>query len=70
MAGKVNGNGKIQVSMWMDQELAERVERAAEELNNSLSGMSGYLIKPGLEGQPFQPAHHGGNLPALHCQGR
>lgn len=49
MAGKVNGNGKIQVSMWMDQELAERVERAAEELNNSLSGMSGYLIKLGLE---------------------
>lgn len=49
MAGKTNGSGKIKVSMWMDQELAQRVEVAAEELNNSLSGMSGYLIKLGLE---------------------
>ena len=59
MAGKTNGAGKVQVSMWMDQELARRVEKAAEELNHSLSGMSGYLIKLGLEEYEARIAREG-----------
>jgi hypothetical protein len=40
---------KVQVSVYLDKEIADEIERVAREYNNSMSGAGEYVMKLGVE---------------------
>jgi hypothetical protein len=40
--------GRVQVSMWMDEEIARKIQERAAAMNNTISGTAGYYVKLGL----------------------
>lgn len=57
MEGKKKG--RVQVSMWMDEELAQKIAMKAEEMNNTVSGTAGYYVKLGMLAEERQLGQEG-----------
>lgn len=49
MASKPTSKGKVQISMWVDEDLAKKIEEFAESMNNTVSGAAGYFVRLGFQ---------------------
>lgn len=55
-----SGGGRVQISIWMDDETAGRVKALAKEMNNTVSGTSGFLVRLGMAEYERRNAREGG----------